>query len=144
MLPNQNSWFPTCKKKFKTPVPKINNIIITKVDDFNFLGLTLDVQLNWIKHSKNISNKCSTIIGTLNRLKLVLPMRIKIMLYNTLLVPHINYCLMTWGFPCQKINQVQKRAIRIITLSNFNSHTDPLFKKLNLLKVNDMLALQKL
>ena len=50
---------------------------------------------------------------------------------------------MTCGFQCQRINQLQKRAIRIITLSNFNSHTDPLFKKLNLLKVNDMLALQK-
>ena len=66
------------------------------------------------------------------------------MLYNTLLVPHTNYCLMTWGFQCQRINQLQKRSIRIITLSNSNSHTDPLFKKLNLLKVNDMLALQKL
>ena len=49
------------KKIFKTPVPKINNIIITKVDDLNFLGLTLDTQLNWKKHSENISNKCSRI-----------------------------------------------------------------------------------
>ena len=39
-------------KKFKTTVPKINNIIITKVDDLNFLGLTLDTQLNWKKHSR--------------------------------------------------------------------------------------------
>ena len=56
------------KKIFKTPVPKINNIIIiTKVDDLNFLGLTLDTQLNWKKHSENISNKCSRIISTLTR-----------------------------------------------------------------------------
>ena len=41
-------------KKFKTPVPKINNIIITKVEDFNFLGLNLDTQLNWKKHFENI------------------------------------------------------------------------------------------
>ena len=75
------------KEKFKTPIPKINNnnIIITKIDDFTVLGLTLDTQLNWKKHSENISNKYSRIIGTLNRLKL-LPVRIKIMLYNTLLV----------------------------------------------------------
>ena len=32
-------------KKFKTPVPKINNIMITKVDDFYFLRLILDTQL---------------------------------------------------------------------------------------------------
>ena len=98
-------------KKFKASVPKINNIIITKVDGFNFLGLTLDTKLNWKKHSENISNKCSSMIRTLNKLKLIQPMRIKIMLYNMLLVPLINYCLMTWGFHCQRINQLQKRAI---------------------------------
>ena len=46
--------FHMATKKFKIHVPKINNIIITKVDDFNFLGLTLDTQLNWIKYFENI------------------------------------------------------------------------------------------
>ena len=109
------------KKVFKTPVPKINNIIITKVDDFNFLGLMLDTQLNWKNTLKIYQSK-----STLNILKL--------MLYNTLLVQHINYCLITRRFQCQRINQLQKRAIRIITLSNLNSHTDPLFKQIKLTK----------
>ena len=40
--------------------------------------------------------------------------------------------------------KLQKRAIRIITLSKYNDHTKPLFKKLNLLTINDILALQEL
>ena len=40
--------------------------------------------------------------------------------------------------------KLQKRAIRIISLSKFNAHTDPLFKKLKLLKVFDLLTLQVL
>ena len=65
------------------------------------------------------------------------------MLYNALLLPHINYCLVTWGYQCKRINILQKRAIRINTLSKYNSHTAPFFKKLKLLTVKDMLALIK-
>ena len=54
------------------------------------------------------SNICARIIGILNRLKQELPLRIKIMLYNTLLVPKINYCLTIWGFQCVRINKLKK------------------------------------
>ena len=76
---------------------KINNIDIEKVEEFNYLGLTIDTNLNWKKHIKQISNKCSKTIGILNRLKHMLPLEIKIMLYNALLLPHIN-CFTTWGY----------------------------------------------
>ena len=69
---------------------KINNIDIEKVGEFNYLGLTIDTNLNWKKHTEKISNKCSKTIGILNRLKHVLPLEIKIMLYNALILPHIN------------------------------------------------------
>ena len=131
-------------KKVNTLTPKICNTIIEKVEEFNFLGLTLDTHVNWKKHSEKVSNKCSRIIGILNRLKHTLPQRIKIMLYNSLLLPHINYCLTTWGYQCHRLQKLQKRAIRIITLSKYNDHTAPLFKKLNLLTIKDILALQEL
>ena len=31
---------------------KIDNVIIEKVDEFNLLGLTMDRNLNWKKHSE--------------------------------------------------------------------------------------------
>ena len=36
---------------------KIDNVIIEKVDEFNFLGSTMDTNLNWKKHSEKICNK---------------------------------------------------------------------------------------
>ena len=36
---------------------------------------------------------------------------------------------------------MQKHAVRIITRSKYNSLTDPLFRKLNLLKAKDLLDL---
>ena len=54
----------------------IDNTNIEKVDEFNFLGLILDSNLNWKKHTEKISNKCAKMIGILNRLKYVLPLEI--------------------------------------------------------------------
>ena len=131
-------------KQVNAPSPTINNILIDKVDNFNFPGLTLDTHLKWKNHTDLVSIKCSRITGMLNKLKYIIPQRIKILLYNTLLVPHLNYCLMICGFNQERISKLQKRAIRIITLSKYNAHTSPLFKMLNLLTINDMHSLQEL
>ena len=123
---------------------KIDGVNIEKVEEFNFLGLTMDTNLNWKKNTDKISNKCSKITGVLNRLKLLFLQEIKCLLYNSLIVPHINYCITAWGFHRNRITIIQKKAIRIITASSYISHTEPLFKQLNLLKVEDVLTLQEL
>ena len=125
------------KKQIQHLTLKIDGINIEKVEEFNFLGLTMDTNLKWKKHTDKISNKCSKITGVLNRLKLLFPQEIKCLLYNSLIVPHINYCITAWGFHRNRITIIQKKAIRIITASSYISHTEPLFKQLNLLKVED-------
>ena len=51
---------------------------------------------------------------------------------------------MTWGYQCDRINKLQKKAIRIVSLSKYNAHTEPIFKRLQLLKVADILKIQEL
>ena len=46
---------------------------------------------------------------------------------------------MIWGYQCNKITQLQKKAIRIIYVTKYNSHTEPLFKSLSVLNVEDVL-----
>ncbi len=69
-------------------------------------------------------------IGVLNRLKYMLPLCIKAMLYNTLILPHITYGILVWEYQGNGLNTIQKKAIRIITSNRYNSHTEPLFKQL--------------
>ena len=49
---------------------------------------------------------------------------------------------MSWYTPNTKtinrLNILQKKAIRIITKSRYNAHTSPLFKNLNILKLDDL------
>ena len=77
---------------------KIDNTYIDRVDELNFLGISFNEQLNWQSHIKTISNRCSRIIGILNKLKRLLPLNIKIMLYNTLILSHLNYGLTACGY----------------------------------------------
>ena len=87
---------------------KIDETVIERVQHFNLLGITLQENLSWDVHIKNISIKCSKLIGILNKLKRFLPLNIKVTLYNALMLPYINYCLMVWGFSCNRIIKLQK------------------------------------
>ena len=52
---------------------------------------------------------------------------------------------MAWGYKGPRLLKIQKKPVRIITLSGYSSHSEPLFKQLNmLLKIADQLRLQEL
>ena len=93
---------------------KIDNLHIERVYEFNLLGLILDSQLNWSKHTVQI--------GVLNKLKYVLPLHIRYTLYNSFVLPYLSYCVVIWGFQTHRLLTLLKRAIRTITLSKYNSH----------------------
>ena len=81
-------------KRVMVPTLTIYGVNIERVQHLNFLGLTLDTHLNWHKHIEKIANKCSRTIRIINKLKHVLPKSIRIILCNSLILPHINDCLM--------------------------------------------------
>ena len=120
------------------PYVRINNQSIERVSEFNFLGLTIDEHLNWNAHIQKISNKIAKSIGIINRLKRYLPLSNLRTLYNALVLPHFQFSISNWEFNANKIVRLQKRAIRVITNSKYNAHVEPLLKKLNLLKINDI------
>ena len=78
------------------------------------------------------------------RLKNFLPLHVLRILYNSLILPHLQYGILTWGFCLGRLEKLQKRSVRIITRSKYNAHTDPLFKSLNLLKLKDIFELSVL
>ena len=58
---------------------------------------------------------------------------------------HLNYACQVWGQNISDTSKtfiLQKEAIRIITFSDFNAHSSPLFKELQVLKLPDIIKLQ--
>ncbi len=58
----------------------IENTSIDRVSVLNFLGLTINEQLNWKGHVHKLANKMSKTMGIYNRLKHVVPLNATVML----------------------------------------------------------------
>ncbi len=136
--------FHSKKKKIQSLTLKFDNDIIERVAEFNFLELALDEHLTWKCHINKISNKISQCMGILNRLKRFLPIQTKVLIYNSLVLSHLHFGILIWGYNCERVSKLQKEVIRILSLSKYNAHTEPLFKNLKLLKISDILKLQEL
>ena len=124
------------------PKLKIHNMTIERTSEFNFLGLNINDKMNWATHTKCIANKISRSIGILNRMKNFLPLSVLKTMYSSLILSHLTFCITAWGFECSRLFKLQKKAIRIITGSKYNAHTEPLLKENSLLKLDDIFKLQ--
>lgn len=78
----------------------------------------------------------------LNRIKNMVPLHYMRNLYHTMIQPYLHYGILLWGSApkkyLHKTEILQKKAIRIISLANYNSHSIPLLKKHRILKLSDL------
>ena len=72
-----------------------------------------------------------------------LPIKARLLVYNSLLMSHLGYCSLIYG--CSKISDLtplinlQKKAIRNIALAKYNAHCEPIQKLLGLLSFLDVI-----
>ena len=113
-----------------------------KVNETTFLGVVVDKELSWRKQISHIENKISKGIGMLAHIRKFVDEDALVQVYNSLLLPYLNYCVEVWGnthsTKLNKIVTLQKRAIRIIAGLNPRESTSKYFKRLNLLKFSDV------
>ena len=136
--------FHTPQRKIEELDLKIDDIIIERVKNFNFLGITINEHLTWNDHINKVSNKISKNIGILNNMKYLLPEKAKLHIYNSLIVSHLNFGVMLWGSKCDRVLKLQKKAVRIIKLKKYNAHTEPIFKELKILRIEHIVKQQEL
>jgi hypothetical protein len=129
--------FHTNRRTINIPNLMIDNMKIDYINSFNFLGIIIDNNMTWDPHINSLSNKLLRFIGTVKRLKDFIPTETLITLYNSLVLSQINYGQLAWGFDAPRIFQLQKKIIRLINSSSYLAHTEPIFKKLKLLKTQD-------
>ena len=122
---------------------KVNNNSIERVTEFNFLGVILHSDMTCNKHINHSSMKTARFISILYCLRNVYPESILVTIYNTLVLPHLHYCLLLWGSVVKEnhsLHLLQKKALRIITNSDYLAHTEPLCKRLRILINSDMFS----
>ena len=89
---------------------KVNEHIIHEIDEFNFLGLTINNTMTWSSHINKIATKIGRTVGILHKLKHFLPNEILKLIYNSLISPHLHFGIMAWGFRCSRIIKLQKKG----------------------------------
>ena len=119
---------------------------LTFDEDATFLGIKIDSSLTWDKHCTHVANTISRNNSFLNRVKNFVPAPSLKILYNSFILPHLQYGLAAWG-GCKgeskkRIINVQKRAIRTISKSYRTAHTEPRMKTMGILKLEELYSHQ--
>ena len=125
------------------PVEQIGNNCKEKY--FKFVGHVLDERLTWEGHIEHISKKLASANFAINSSKNFLPLKIRKTIYYSLFDSHLNFGNLLWGCcsvkSLNKIENLQKKCIRNVALQKYSSHTEPIFKKLDIMKFSDKLSL---
>ena len=160
-LVNINTWL--CANKLSLNIKKSNFVLfhppqrkitlqvklyisgtsLQKENCIKYLGIMIDSNLSWKTQISCISKKIKRSIGILSKLRYYVDLSILIKLYYALIYPFLIYGIITWGntYPTtiQPLSVLQKKAVRIMTFSKFDEHSSPLFKKLNIIKLSDLI-----
>ena len=129
---------------------EIDGMVIKQVNDCEFLGVHLDSSLSVLSVVEHIGNEISKIsqtIGIIGRARRFMEPSQLTLLYNTMVLPHLQYCIINWGNFKEdhnlklrdKLLSLQKCFLRIIHGAHRLSHADPLFAKVGALKIDDLL-----
>ena len=97
------------------------------------LGIHLDQRLNWSRQITEVRKKATNAVRNLHRINSLIPVKQRIQLYNSLVVPHFSYGENVWG-GCgatisKRLQTTQNYAVKsILGMKKYDSATEALTK----------------
>ena len=96
----------------------MNNVILEKINKIRFLGIIINDRLTWDDHKIHIKNNINKALGIIYNCRDILKQSHLVNIYNTFLLPFLNYCISLWGSSIQSktgiLTILQNRILRII------------------------------
>ena len=119
---------------------------LEQVSEIKYLGIMFDNKLTWKPHIKQLCTKLSKGSWAILKLRNYVYLSALKAVYYFFVYSHLQYCISTWGLASKTalvpLEKLHKRIIRYLSQSPYLAHTNPLFFKLNLLKINDICLLE--
>ena len=126
---------------------KINNNIIKQASYVKFLGVLIDHDFSWKNHISSVQKNIIKFAGLIAKLRHFTNKNGLKLVYYALVYPYLTYgnlvLLNTYPTRLQKLLNVQKKIVRLISFKSFMEHSKPLFldmKILNIYQINDYLC----
>lgn len=127
---------------------KMHNKSLQRTSEAKYLGIYVDEKLKWDLHVKHVCKKISQYCGLFCKLRYSVNQTTLVLLYYSLVFPHLLYGILGWGSSNSSIlhplQVLQNKIIRIICFTKRNEHVtnNSLFQKLNILKLKDIYYLE--
>ena len=98
---------------------KINDHVLEWKDSFKYLGVTIHENMSWSDHIESLSRKVSQRRSLLRRIRHLLPLQARLTIYNSLILPLLDYDDLIWGDKNNIVNMdhlqiLQNNAVQII------------------------------
>ena len=124
----------------------IENHTIKQVAEHRLLGVTIDEQLKWKAHIKNVCKNVSRNVYLLSKLKGFVDIDARKMFFNAHIKSHIDYCSTTWDGSGEvhklKLGSLYRRAAKQM-LPDPTLTTDQKMCKLQMLPLSNHLLFNK-
>ena len=111
-----------------------------------YLGIHIDETLNFSHNSKILTKKLKRANGILSKARHFIDTDQLKTLYYAVFSSHLTYACQIWGQSQNTHNHriftLQNTALRIMTFSNSRTSSNPLYAKLKILKLKDIIILK--
>jgi hypothetical protein len=126
----------------------IDGRLIEVVNSIKYLGVWLDERLKFSIHADYVVKKMAKKVGVLARMHDCMTKRGKIVLYNSIVLPHITYCATVLNYCNEeylnKLQILQNRAMRVILGSDRYTRVNDMLNELKWLNVREQVDLYSL
>ena len=114
-----------------------------KKESATYLGVEINADLDWKDHVEKVRRKARSGLFALRKLGKQQGQKAKKMVDESLVKSHFSYGITAWGHTCRKgelkaLQAIQKACVRTIAGVHRLGHTEPLFKRLGILKLEDL------
>ena len=124
---------------------KFENSQLSPSESVKILGVHIDSALNWQKQTSQVVQRCFGLLIAVNKLKHVLPRSTLKLLIESLVFPHIKYCLPAWApttvIQRQRVEKAINFAVRVVTGIPRRNHVTQSRKTLEWLSFEQTVAL---
>ena len=122
----------------------LNNKKLKREYCIKYLGILIDSHLSWKPQVDFVVKKIRRSIGILSKLRRYIDLSILLKLYYALIYPFLIYGIIIWGNTYEStlkpIFILQKKVLRAITFSQYDSPSSPLFKSPQVIKFYDLVS----
>ena len=120
----------------------LNDDFIERVENFKFLGITINEHLNWKAHMLDILSKIQRNLGIVYKIAPFLNRNSLFQLYHSLIMSHIRYGIVVWHHGNaqirRKIQACSNKFLRLIFHLKPRDSVRSLMKENKLLSVNQI------